>query len=86
MASALDDVAAFHHQNLVGLDHGGEPVRDDEAGAAAGDFQQFGLDGFFGFGVERRGGFVAAFILTLLPDDASAGMPLESRTTTVVAR
>ena len=58
MAAALDDAAGFHHQDLVGFDHGREAVGDDQAGAAFGDFEQLCLDGFFGFGVERGGGFV----------------------------
>ena len=32
--TAFDDVAVFHHQNAVGVFDGGQPVGDDEAGAA----------------------------------------------------
>ena len=40
MGPALDDAAGFEHQDLVGVDHGREPVRDDQRGAAGRDLAE----------------------------------------------
>ena len=34
MAAAFDDLAVIQHQDFVGIDHGGKPVRDHQRGAA----------------------------------------------------
>ncbi len=34
MRARLDDLAAIHDENAVGIDHRAEPVRDHECGAA----------------------------------------------------
>jgi hypothetical protein len=34
MAALLDHAAALEHQDLVGIDHGREAMRDDQRGAA----------------------------------------------------
>ena len=51
--AALDDLAMVEHQNLVGIDHGRQPMGDDERGAAAGTAGECALDFPFGAGVER---------------------------------
>src|SRR5712664_2746482 len=58
MSSALHYTAVTEHQDLVGVHHGREPVRDHEGGAAYGDALELRLDGFFGARIERRGGLV----------------------------
>jgi hypothetical protein len=56
--AALDDASGVEHQDLVGVHHRRQPVRDDQRGAADGDLFEFGLDRLFGLRVERRGGLV----------------------------
>ena len=34
VVAAFNDASAFEHQDLVGADHGRQPVRDDQGGAA----------------------------------------------------
>ena len=58
MAATFDDAALFEHQNLVGADHGGQPVGDDQGRAVLGDLVQALLDFALGLGVERRGRLV----------------------------
>ena len=58
MPSALDDAAFLQHQDLVGIDHGGEPMGDDQRRAIGRDFAQALLDFLFGAAVERRCRFV----------------------------
>ena len=58
MGAALDDTPGFQHQNLVGIDHGRQPVRDHERGLVARRTLQLALDGALVGGVERRSGFV----------------------------
>src|SRR6476619_2603687 len=54
----LDDLAMVEHDDVVGMDHGGEPVGDDERGALARDPLQRILDLLLGVAVERRGRLV----------------------------
>ena len=58
MRAALDDVPSVHHQNLVGVHHGGQAVGDDQGGLVLRDALQLGLDGAFVGGIERAGGLV----------------------------
>src|SRR6185437_6632504 len=73
MAAALDDLAVLEHQDLVGVDDGGEAVGDDERGTVLRDLAQAGLDLALGLGVERRGRLVADEDARLLEDDAGDG-------------
>src|SRR5260370_6812168 len=58
MAAALDYLAAVEHQDLVGIDDGGEPVGDDEGGAVLRDLAQARLDLALGLRLERPGPLV----------------------------
>jgi len=58
MAAALHHAAVVEDNNLVGVDHGGQPVRDGERGAVLRHAPQRGLDIDLGAGVERAGGLV----------------------------
>jgi hypothetical protein len=53
MGAALDDAAGFHHQDLVRIHHGGQAVRNDQRGLAAGGGAQLGLDGALVGAVQR---------------------------------
>ncbi len=55
MGAALGDHALVEHDDLVGRDDGGEPVRDHQRGAIARDPVKGVLDLPFGMAVERRG-------------------------------
>jgi hypothetical protein len=68
--AALDDAAVVHDQDLVGVHDGGETVRDDQRGVAAGDAVQLGLDRFLRFRVERRGRLVEDQDARVLQDRA----------------
>ncbi len=54
----LDDLAAVEHDQPVGLEQRGQTVGDGDGGAAANEVFKGGLDFNFGFGIERRSGFV----------------------------
>jgi hypothetical protein len=54
VAAAFDDAALVHHDDAIGVDDGGEPVRDDQCGAALRDALELGLDRALGACVERR--------------------------------
>ena len=54
----LDDAALVHHDDAIGVQDGGQPVRDDHAGAAAHELPQRILDQVLALAVERAGGFV----------------------------
>ena len=53
MAAPLDDPAFLHHQDLVGVPDGRQPVGDDEAGPVAAEFDHRVLDEKFGARVHR---------------------------------
>ena len=55
MRAAFHDPAGLQHDDLVGIDHGGQPVCDDQRGAALRDLAQRPLDFPLGMGVERTG-------------------------------
>ena len=54
----LDDPAALHHHDIVGLVHGGQAVRDGDRRAAFRQLFQSLAEQRLGFGVERAGGLV----------------------------
>ena len=54
----FDDAARLHHEDGVGVADGGEPVGDDEAGAAGAQVGHGVLDEGLGAGVDGRGGLV----------------------------
>ena len=58
MGAFLDDAAVLHDQDAVGLEHGRQPMRDDQRGAALHQLLQRRLHQRLALGVERRGGLV----------------------------
>jgi hypothetical protein len=54
MIAFLDDAAGLHDDDLVGIDHGGQPVSNDDRRAALHDLFQRVLHQLFGIVVERR--------------------------------
>ena len=56
--AALDDHALVEHDDLVGADDGGEPVRDHQRGAVLRHQLERILDFPLGVAVERGGGLV----------------------------
>ena len=58
MGAGLDDAAALHDDNAVGVADGGQAVGDDDHGAVAAQLDQGVLDGPLGLVVEGRGGLV----------------------------
>ena len=58
VCARLDDAAFFEDDDLVGVDDGREPVRDDERRAAGHQFAQRPLDRDLALGVQRRGRLV----------------------------
>ena len=58
VAAALGDHALVEHDDLVGADDGGEPVRDDQRGAVLRYPLERVLDLLLGVAVERRGRLV----------------------------
>src|SRR5438034_1253975 len=56
--SALDDFALLEHQNAIRPPRGGEPVRDDEGRASAGQTLQRVEDQSLRFRIQRAGGLV----------------------------
>ena len=55
MPTALDDAAFLEHENLVGVLHGGESLRDDEMGAARTQAAHRFLDEPLGLRIDARG-------------------------------
>src|SRR6266851_8119685 len=70
MTAALGDAAAIEHDDLVGVDDGGEPMRDHHGGAAAAHLFQRALDLLLGAGVERAGRLVEQEDMRVLEDRA----------------
>src|SRR5699024_9951957 len=58
VAAALDDAALFQDDDAVGVADGGQPVGDDEGGAAVHQAVHAGLDHRLGAGVDGAGGLV----------------------------
>ena len=73
VAAALGDVAGLQHDDLVGIDDGGEPVGDHQRGAVARHQRQGILNVLLGLGIERRGGLVEDQDRRSLQDGAGYG-------------
>ncbi len=58
VGAAFNDAAMVHHQHLVGMLDGRQPVRDDQRGAFGHQALQRVLHQALGFVVQRRSGFV----------------------------
>ena len=58
MCAALNDLTLIEHDDLVGADDCGEPVSDDQRGAALGHALKRVLNFLFGMAVKRRGRLV----------------------------
>src|ERR1041384_3213732 len=71
MGAALDDLAAFHHEDLVRAADRGEAVGDHERGPAAPQGAQPVLDGGLALRIQAGGGFVE-------DEDAGGGRELVS--------
>ena len=71
--AALDDDAVVEHDDLVGADDGGEPVRDDQRGAVVRDLFERVLDFALGVAVERGGRLVEQQDRRRLQDGAGDG-------------
>src|SRR4029079_11085453 len=54
----LDDAPAIEDEDLVGMADGGEPVGDDEAGAARHEAIEGALDEALGLGIDAGGGLI----------------------------
>jgi len=58
MRAPLQNASGVHHQDFMGIDHGGQAVRDHQRGLVLRHVLQFGLNGAFVGRVQRRGSFV----------------------------
>ncbi|MNL16958.1 hypothetical protein D3C87_1380240 [compost metagenome] len=58
MRAFLDDTALIHHQNAVGLQHGGEAMGNDDGGAGFHQLIERLLHQRFAFGIQCGGRFV----------------------------
>jgi hypothetical protein len=58
VGAAFGDAALVEHDDLVGIDHGGEPVGNDDRGPPRGHVADRRLDGGLGAAVERAGRLV----------------------------
>ena len=56
--ASLDDAASIQDDDLVGMNHGGQAVSDDESRARTSHLAQIAQDVLFGLAVERRRGLV----------------------------
>src|SRR6185437_157218 len=76
MRATLDDLASIKHDDLVGADDRGKPVRDHQGGAITRNSLERILDFLFGMAVERRGRFVQKENRRSLQDRACYRHPL----------
>ena len=58
VSAALDDLAAFDHQDGVGVHDGVQAVGDDDGGAVLAEMLDRFLHLLFGFRIQRRGRLV----------------------------
>ena len=58
VSAALDDVTLVHNDYFVSVTDGGQPVCDDDAGAALHELVKSVLNGLLTLGVECAGGLV----------------------------
>ena len=76
MAAQLHNMLPFHHGNHISTPDGGEPVGDDDGGAALAQFVQGGLDPLLGDGVQGGGGLVQHQNLRIFQEHPGDGDPL----------
>ena len=65
-----DFVAVVHHHDAIGLQHGRQPMRDDDGGAALHEFLERLLHQPLGFRIQRTGGLVEQQNRRILEDGA----------------
>ena len=58
MSAALNDVPAIHHQDFMRINHGGQPVGNDQSGLVLRHALQLGLYGPLVGRIQRAGGLV----------------------------
>src|ERR1700722_15088524 len=73
VAPALDDLAGFDHQDAIGMHDGGQPVGDDDGGAARAELCDRVLDVALRLRIERGGGFVQQDDRRILDERARDG-------------
>src|SRR5947208_9912867 len=76
MSAALHNASGLHHQDLVGLAHGGKTMRNYKRGAAFHQVLEALLNEGFRFGVEAGGGFIEDQNFRIGENSASNGDPL----------
>ena len=76
MASLFDDPPTIHDQDAVGRQHRGEPMGDDECGAALHHVVERFLHQHFILGVQRGGGLVKQQDRRILENGAGDGETL----------
>src|SRR3984893_9633344 len=76
VGTALDDAAGIEHDDFVGADDGGEPVRDYERGAVARHAVERSLNFVFGVAVERGRCFIEHQDRRRLPERSRDPAPL----------
>src|SRR4051812_6091106 len=76
VTAAFGDPAAIEHDDLVGVDDGGEAMGDHDGGAAAAHLFQRALDLLLGAGVERAGRLVEQQDVRILENGAGDRHPL----------
>ncbi len=76
MRAALDDPALLHHQDQVGTQHGGKPVRDDDGRAPASARSSARCTAASEFGVQMRRGLIQHHQVRRLQQQPRNGEPL----------
>ena len=73
MPAGADDAAAVDHDDAVGIDGGGQPMRDHERGAVAHELLERVLHQPLALRIERAGGLVEQQDRRILEDGARDG-------------
>ena len=76
MAAQLHNMLPFHHGNHIRIADGGEPVGNDNGGAALAQFVQGGLDSLLGDGVQGGGCLIQHQDLRIFQEHPGDGDPL----------
>src|SRR2546423_14221015 len=76
MSAAFHNASGLHHQDLVGLAHGGKTMRNYKRGAAFHQVLETLLNEGLRFGVEAGGGFIENQNFRIGENSASNGDPL----------
>jgi hypothetical protein len=76
VGALLDEPTAVEHEDHVGGEDCGQPVRDRYGGSAGHEWDERLLDDPFVYRVERRGGFVEDEDFRVFEDDAGDREPL----------